>query len=77
MSSLFNVCPSPELQHRSRVDNIQHKYHEEACSTQQDFEELCRVTKERMIAEIQDKMRKLKEDVVISRLNCGELSLYV
>ncbi|XP_064403076.1 breast cancer metastasis-suppressor 1-like protein [Halichondria panicea] len=63
-----------ELQHKSRMDNIQHKYHEEVSSTQQDFEELCRVTKERMIAEIQDKMRKIKEDVVISRLNCESTS---
>ncbi len=68
----FIFKPS-ELQHQSRVANIQHKYEEEVCSTQQDFEELCRVTKERMCAEIQDKIKRIQEDAIITRLGSGEL----
>ena len=58
------------------MGNIQHKYHEEVLSTREDFEEMCQITKERMRAEIQDKMRKLQEDTVISRLNYGECGSY-
>lgn len=34
---------------------------------------MCQVTKEKMIGEIQEKIRRLQEDSVISRLSHGEL----
>lgn len=61
------------LQHENVVENIEHKYLEEVASTHKDFEEMCRVTRRRMSSEIMDKMRRLQEEAVVSKLNCGKL----
>ena len=71
----FSLVPhlfSADIQCQARVGNIQHKYHEEVFSTQQDFEEMCLITKEKMMTEIRDKRRRLQEDTVISQLNFGK-----
>lgn len=52
----------------SRVKNIENKYEEEAQSAEQDYKELCKVTKQRMIAEVKDKISRLKEEAIMFQL---------
>lgn len=52
----------------SKVRNIENKFEEEAQSAEQDFKELCKVTKQKMVAEVQDKIAQLKEESVVFQL---------
>ena len=41
-------------------------------SAQQDYQELCAVTLQRMRADVEEKIRRLHEEAVVARLTVGE-----
>jgi hypothetical protein len=50
------------------LQNIQNKYDEEVASAEQNFQELIQVTKRKMIATIQEKIRRLHEETIVAEL---------
>jgi breast cancer metastasis-suppressor 1-like protein len=52
----------------SQLQNIQNKYDEEVASAEQNFQELIQVTKRKMIATIQEKIRRLHEETIVAEL---------
>lgn len=63
-----------ELQLEYRKRNIDNKYQEEVESAHKNFQELCEVTKQRMISDVEERIRRLQEDAVIARLTAVESS---
>lgn len=52
----------------SRIKNIENKFQEEIQSAEQDFKELCKLTKQTMIAELREKIAHLKEESIVFQL---------
>ncbi|CAI8032210.1 Breast cancer metastasis-suppressor 1-like protein [Geodia barretti] len=57
-----------ELQCSCKLQNIQNKYDEEVASAEQNFQELIQVTKRKMVATIQEKIRRLHEEKIVAEL---------
>ncbi|CAI8020562.1 Breast cancer metastasis-suppressor 1-like protein-A [Geodia barretti] len=55
-----------ELQCSCKLQNIQNKYDEEVASAEQNFQELIQVTKRKMVATIQEKIRRLHEEKIVA-----------
>lgn len=55
----------------NKIRNIENKFEEEAQSAEQDFKELCKITKQRMLAEIRDRMARLKDESTAFQLAPG------
>jgi hypothetical protein len=56
-----------------QLQNIQNKYDEEVWSAEKDCQELIQVTKQKMVATVQDKIHRLHEDRIIAELTKGVL----